>query len=190
MGISLGSSKASFDRDFGDSLGVALATTSVITLDEKSGYGKIYAGYQLMPWFALEGGFTRLGSFSGRNDVNGPGTLFADVESSGIHIDAVFMLDTQTNFTPFGKIGMVLAGTRIEYSSSGSVTITGDPVHEQGDSFLKLGLGVSYAFNRSISARIELEHLSAGRKTRSSPEEDFNVFQHINAFSLGLTYRF
>jgi OmpA-OmpF porin, OOP family len=193
VGVSLGSSTASFDREFRDSLDDAIFLTSAITLDEKSGYGKLYAGYRLLPWFALEGGFTNLGSFTGTNQVTtstGPGTVVAEVESRGIHIDGVFLLATQTNFTPFGKVGIVLAGTRIEYSASGSVGIVGDPVHEQGDGFFKLGLGIDYTFNRNISGRVELEHMSAGRKNRRSPEEDFNVFEHVNAFSLGVSYRF
>ena len=108
----------------------------------------------------------------------------------GIHIDAVFTARTQSNFTPFGKIGMVASNTRIEYATTGSVTLVGDSVHEQNDGFLKLGVGLSYAFNPNLAARVEFEHLNAGRKTSRSPEEDVNVYRDINAFSLGLTYRF
>lgn len=191
VGVSLGSARASFDRELTE---VSGATASSVSSEDRSGYGKLYAGFQLLPWFAVEGGFTNLGSYSTTRSVTAPasGSLSAKVETAGIHIDAVFMARTQTSFTPFGRVGLVLAGTRVEYSTSGAVALQpgADAVHEQGDGFLKLGIGVDYAFNRNISGRLELEHMGAGRKTSRAPEEDINVYRSIGAFSLGLAYRF
>ena len=169
------------------------ATASSVSSDDTSGYGKLYAGYQLMPWFALEGGLTNLGKYSTTRTVTAPGSgsLTARVETIGWHFDAVLMMRTQTGFTPFAKAGMVAAGTRIEYSSSGMGLPPGtDPVHDQGETFLKLGIGVDYALARSLSARLELEQMGAGRKGSASPDQDVNVYSSIGAFSLGLTYRF
>jgi OOP family OmpA-OmpF porin len=191
IGLSLGSATAGFDRDATEVTG---ATASSVSSEDKSGYGKLYAGYQLMPWFALEGGISNLGSYTATRTVTAPasGSLTAKVETRGIHIDAILMARTQTGFTPFAKFGTVFTNTHIEYSTTGSVTLGPgvDAEHDQGDGFLKLGVGVDFAFNRSVSARLELEHLSAGRKDSRSPDEDVNVYRHINAFSLGLTYRF
>lgn len=190
-GISLGSATASFDKELTEITG---ATTSSISSDDESGYGKIYVGYQILPWFAVEGGFSNLGTYSTTRNVTAPaaGSLSAKVESRGIHIDAVFMARTQTNFTPFGRIGIVGTNTRIEYSTTGAVALQPgvDPVHEQGDGFLKLGIGVDFAFTPNLSGRVELEHMGAGRKTSRSPDEDINVYRSIGAFSLGLSYRF
>ncbi len=188
-GISLGSATANLDRQFTEVTG---ATASSVSADDKSNYGKIYAGYQLQPWFALEGGFTNLGTYGATRTVTSPsaGSLNAKVRTRGIHIDAVFMARTQTNFTPFGKIGVVTANTRIEYAATGAVALVGDSDHDQNDGFLKLGVGLSYAFARNLAARIEFEHLNAGRKNSDSPEDDVDVYRDINAFSLGLVYRF
>lgn len=169
------------------------ATASSVSSDEKSGYGKLYAGYQLMPWFALEGGLANLGKYSTTRTVTAPGSgeLTARVETIGWHIDALLLMRTQSGFTPFVKAGMVAAGTRIEYSSSGMGLPPGtDPVHDQGETFVKLGIGVDFAFARSLSARLELEQMGAGRKGSRSPEQDVNVYSSIGALSLGLVYRF
>jgi OmpA-OmpF porin, OOP family len=191
VGISLGSATAKFDREVSEVTG---ATASSVSSDDKSGYGKIYVGYQVLPWFAVEGGFSNLGTYSTTRNVTAPasGSLTANVETRGIHIDAVFLARTQTNFTPFGRIGIVATNTRIEYSTTGAVTLQPgvDTVHDQGDGFLKLGIGVDYAFTPNLSARVELEHMGAGRKTSRSPDEDINVYRSIGAFSLGLAYRF
>jgi outer membrane autotransporter protein len=151
-------------------------------------------GANVTPWFALEGGFSNLGSYTTTRTVTAPfsGSLTARAETFGIHVDAILMARTQTRFTPFARFGMVSTNTHIEYSTTGSATLRPglDGDHDQADGFLKLGVGVDIAINPSISARLELEHLRAGRKDRGSPEEDVNVYRHINAFSLGLTYRF
>jgi OOP family OmpA-OmpF porin len=190
VGASLGSATARFDTELTHIDG---AMTSSISTDDQSGYGKIYAGFQITPWFAVEGGVTNLGAYSQARTVTlfGTGTIRADVESAGLHFDAVFMARTQSAFTPFGKVGVVLAGTRVEYTTTGSVAPPGgNAVHEQSDGFLKLGVGLDYAFNRNLFGRVELERMSTERKTSRAPEEDINVYRSIGAFSLGLAYRF
>jgi outer membrane autotransporter protein len=102
------------------------------------------------------------------------------------------MMRTQTGFTPFAKLGIVAAATRIEYATSGAVALPPgtDLVHDQADTFVKLGVGVDYAFSRSFSARLELEQMGTGSKSSRAPEQDVNVYRSIGAASLGLVYRF
>src|SRR5688572_30252478 len=69
VGISLGSATASFDKELTEITGV---TASSISSDDESGYGKIYVGYQILPWFAVEGGFSNLGTYSTTRNVTAP----------------------------------------------------------------------------------------------------------------------
>lgn len=190
VGGSLGSATARFDTELTH---IDAAVTSSMSSDDKSGYGKIYAGFQLEPWFAVEAGLINLGAYNTTRNISAPasGSVRAEVESAGLHLDAVIMARTQTAFTPFGKIGLVLARTRIEYTTTGGVTLPPgrDAVHEQRDSFLKLAAGIDYAFNRNFLGRIELERMGSRRSSRASGE-DVDAYRSLDTVSIGLIYRF
>jgi OOP family OmpA-OmpF porin len=183
VGLSVGQSKVKID----DSLvAVTGATASSVSKDETDTGYKIYVGHRFHRNFALEGGWTDLGKFRATRNVTAPavGSLSAEVESSGFHLDALGILPLQ-QFSLFGKVGAMYATTESSFSTTGAVVLLpGENANpEESELEWKLGLGASYAFTRNLAVRAEWERvLKVGSSETGEGDMDL--------FSVGLTFRF
>jgi len=123
VGLSVGQSRVTIEDSAVTVLG---ATASSFSKDETDTGFKLYAGYRFNRHFALEGGWTDLGSFRATRNVTAPavGSLSAEIEASGFHFDAVGILPLQQFFL-FGKLGLMYATTETSRSSTGAVVLAG-----------------------------------------------------------------
>lgn len=87
------------------------------------------------------------------------------------------------NFALFGKLGGIYTTTETTIASTGAVVIAGSPNREKSEFNLKWGIGASYAFTRSLAARLEFEQVQQIGDS-STGEGD------VQMFSIGLTYHF
>jgi OOP family OmpA-OmpF porin len=137
--------------------------------------GKIFAGYQFHPNFAVEAAYADLGSVSG--DVR-------SVRGQGGVIDAVGILPFGAwghDFNVFGKIGV--ADTQLR----GGV----DTGYKAGAHY---GVGVGYNFTHALGVRLEAERfqkVGAQQVAFVPGEGDVNFGQaRANLYSIGLQYNF
>jgi OOP family OmpA-OmpF porin len=181
-GLSVGQSKVKFDESFPAVGGV---TASSVSKDETDTAYKLYAGYRLHRNFAVEGGWTDLGEWTATRNITAPavGSLRVNIEASGWHVDALGIFPLQNNFAFFGKLGGIYTTTKSNRSATGAVVLGGSPNREKSEFNLKWGIGASYAFIRSLAARLEFEQVHKIGDS-STGEGD------VQMFSIGLTYHF
>lgn len=117
--------------------------------------GKLFGGYQLHPYFAVELGLVDLGHIS---DASG------SIKSHGEYIDGVGLLPLNASWSLLGSIGA--ANVDIDTSNG-----------DDRGAGLKLGLGAEFAINRSVALRGEYEnyHVSAFNSHPNIGQYSFGV---------------
>lgn len=129
-------------------------------LDDDSGQ-KFYGGYQFTDRYALEGGYTDLGSF----DIDTiPG---ADVDVDGIEVAAVASFSLPNQFSIFGKAGLY------NWDQEVSTPIVGVVEDDDGTDIM-YGFGVNY---------------NVGNWGIRSEWERFDADEDIDMLSVGVIYR-
>lgn len=143
---------------------------------------KLQLGYQVNPNFAVEGGYVDLGQ-QNYHVAYDTGDAKAKVRSRGLNVDTLGILPVNSEFSVFGKLGVIDAKTR--YHIDGS-----DDDGEFADSREKyrwspnFGVGANYAVNDETSLRLELERFEdIGSKSTTGE-------QNVDLVSLGVSYRF
>lgn len=122
---------------------------------------KLYGGYKFNRHFALEGGYFNLGKFgyTANATVAGvpAGTLTGKIKIQGLNVDAVGILPFTKNFSGFGRLGLIYAEAKDNFSSTGAVPAPADPSPSKRDLGYKAGLGLQYDITRHVGLRAELE---------------------------------
>lgn len=140
--------------------------------------GKIFAGYQFHPNFAVEAAYVDLGSVDG---------VIRSVKGQGGVIDAVGILPFGAwghDFNVFGKIGVA------DMKLNGGI----DEGYKAG---VHYGIGVGYNFTHALGVRLEAERFQkvgaeqAGLATVDGVTGPVDFGQaHANLYSIGLQYNF
>ncbi|MDH3670350.1 MAG: porin family protein [Gammaproteobacteria bacterium] len=128
-------------------------------LDDDSGQ-KFYGGYQFTDRYALEGGYTDLGSF----DIDVP-LVAGDVEVDGIQVAGVASFPLRDRFSIFGKAGIYM------WDSDVSVPVLGSS--DDGTDIM-YGFGLNYGAG-NWGVRGEWEH--------------FDADDDVDMLSVGVIYR-
>lgn len=145
-------------------------TNIISTEDAKDSAYRIFGGYRVAPFFAVEAHYTDLGKYSlGSSAViattNQPGTINSNFKAKGYGVDAVFIAPIADAFSIYGKLGVFRSKTEATFTSSGAIAVApvplgGTPVFRISPSADKTGatygVGVQYDFNKQISARADL----------------------------------
>lgn len=135
--------------------GPGFATTAVSHDDTSNGY-KVYAGYKFNQYFALEGGYFDLGTFSLNATMTPPGTLTGNIKLKGVNFDAVGTLPFTENFSGFARLGWAYSQAKDAFSGTGSLGgLNSDP--SKSELNYKYGVGLEYSFTPSIGMRLEEE---------------------------------
>jgi OOP family OmpA-OmpF porin len=133
-------------------------------LDDDSGT-KFYGGYQFTDRYALEGGYTDLGTF----DVDASlGT--GDVEVDGLQVAGVASFSLPNQFSIFGKAGLYNWDSDVTVTVPGLGTVAAD---DDGTDVM-YGFGVGY---------------SAGNWGVRGEWERFDADDDIDMISVGVIYR-
>jgi OOP family OmpA-OmpF porin len=181
-GANIGQSLATIDNDRISSglLGSGLTVTSIADDDRDRGY-KLFGGYQLNKYLAVEAGYFDLGQFSFLANTVPIGTLSGNIQVRGVNLDAVGMLPITDKFSAFARLGVTHAHTKGSFAGTGAVNVL-DPSPRASDNNLKVGLGVQYAFTDALSLRAEIERYRINDSVGHKGD--------IDMASVGLVYRF
>jgi OOP family OmpA-OmpF porin len=181
-GANLGQSNASIDdaRISNDLLGSGLVTTSIDDDDRDRGF-KLFGGYQVNKYFAVEAGYFDLGQFGFVANTVPTGSLSGNIKIKGLNLDAVGTLPITEKFSAFGRLGVAYAHTDGSFVGTGAVNVL-NPSPSARDTNLKVGLGVQYAFTEALSLRAEIERYRINDAVGNKGDVDLA--------SIGLVYRF
>jgi outer membrane protein OmpA-like peptidoglycan-associated protein len=169
----------------------------------------LFAGYQFVPWLAIEAAYMDLGNETVRAEgtytyvyVNPPGvntptggsfSSDAKFESSGWAISALPMLPLGESWNLFGLIGYYMGDNKVSVDFSGqdkniSGANIGTPYqfkdHSSDTSGVLLwGGGISYTWNQRVSFRLEYDNVADVAETGGHKTD-------VERFTFGLLYRF
>ena len=182
VGGNLGQTRATIDDQRIDAnLRAKGFTFDSIADDKRSFGGKVFGGYQLNNFFAVEGGYFNLGKFGYTATTVPTGTLRGDAKMQGLNLDLVGRLPITEGFSVFGRAGVNYASVRDNFSGTGAVVVQ-DPSPSKREANFKLGAGLEYAFNKALSVRAELERYRINDAVGNHGDVDM--------VSVGLVYRF
>lgn len=162
------------------SLGFTGVTTSK---DESSIAYKVFAGYAINRYVAIEGGYFDLGKF-GFNSLALPTVgLSGDVKVRGINLDAVLSYPLAAGFSVFGRIGVLSAESKFQLALVSGLGAGAATIKETKIGW-KTGLGIGYEFSNGLGLRGEWERYNVADGTKTGDKADVDVF------GISLQYRF
>ena len=182
VGGNIGKSKASIDdaRITSALLGEGFTTTSLS--DDKSDTGfKLYGGYQINRFLALEGGYFKLGKFGYTAGTLPLGTLNGRIKISGVNLDLVGSVPLGEQFALFARAGVIDADVKDTFTGTGFVTVINPNPSKRAASY-KFGAGLGYDFTRALGMRVEVERYRIDDAVGNKGD--------IDLLSVGLLYRF
>jgi OOP family OmpA-OmpF porin len=177
-GAGVGVSKTAMGENY---LGITGATGSNLSRNDLGVGKKLFAGYQLNPNVAVEGGYVDLGKTISTRSMGTPaaGSIVMNSRSSGWFVDLTGMVPIGTSdVSLIGKVGRVASETSRTLSTSGTVTLAPGTATTYNDkeSNWKYGAGAQYEINKSMIARGEVELYRKLGKEGNLGENDVGLF--------------
>lgn len=197
--VGAGGGVARFDSDIPDQIRSAYAGTgftvdSANITDNEEGAWKIYAGWRLHRYFAVEVGYLDLGEARSSYDVGVPGQGVAQragrYRLDGIELAALGMLPVGERATVFAKAGVLFSN--LEYSESGTDQ-SGAPAsfsHRTRQQPFLWGVGGSWQFTEALSARLEWQRVEDVGRNFALTDSGNGKFSHVDVIGLNLQWQF
>ena len=158
---------------FNGSLGTAPAGFSVTEFDRTDTGFKLFAGANLNPNFAVEGGYVGLGKASLTVTEDGEGgSVSGNVKGDGYFVDLVGKMPVAQNWALFGKLGVFHGKVKAS---------AGDGSDSDSGTSYKFGVGAEYALTKTIAVRGEWERYRF---------KAFGDSGNANLLSVGVTLAF
>jgi OOP family OmpA-OmpF porin len=181
-GLSVGQSRSNLDQDHtaNSVIGAGPVVTGIDHNNDGTAY-KVFGGYRFTRNIAMEAGYFNLGKFGFTSATTPSGTLNGELKVQGINVDLVGTLPLTDRFAAFGRVGTMYSETRGSFSGSGAVTVS-DPSPSQRGMNYKIGAGVQYALNSTLTLRGEFEHYRVN--------DSVGEHTDINVVSVGLLFPF
>lgn len=131
---------------------------TVATFDDSNTAFKFFAGYRVLPWLAIEGGYDNLGrssvSYSGAG-----GTARLDYKVDALKLTGVGSFAFgNTGFSAFGKVGFGYARVRENTNNFPPVVARGELSDREWRITPVVGAGLQYQLPRGLALRAEYEH--------------------------------
>lgn len=158
IGGSFGKSKVSdfSSSDLNTELASLGVTATSTTEDGDSGL-KVFAGYRIMKYLAVEGAYANLGEVSARVITTAPvaGTANIELENTAITLSALGILPLNDKFSLFGRLGLNVWNVDVSASGTGS----GGATYSDSDdgTGVVYGLGAAYNLTPNLNLRVEWE---------------------------------
>jgi OOP family OmpA-OmpF porin len=153
-GFGLGQSRLGFKT--GD-FNIGPAGTG-ISFDESDTAFKFFAGYRVLPWLAIEGGYDNLGRNTvGFSNAGGAARLEYKVDALKLTGVGSFAFGN-TGFSAFGKLGFGYTRVREDSSNFPAVMARSDVSESEWKITPVIGAGVQYRLPRGLALRAEYEH--------------------------------
>lgn len=181
-GASVGKSRAKLDEAgmAAYNAGPAVSVTGVAVDDSATGY-KVFGGYRINPYFAVEAGLFSLGTFSFDASTLPPGSVHGQSKYRGLNLDLLGTLPITDKLSALLRGGVQRSWTRNNFSGTGAVIVPDSTPRTRGVNY-KLGVGLQYAMSPNVALRAEVE--------RYRINEAMDRKANVNAYSVGLVFPF
>lgn len=144
---------------------------------------KVNVGYNFNKFFAVEGGYVKLGKAPYNTSVKG-GQVSSSVKASGIHVAALGILPVNEQFSVFGKLGLIRSTVhqQLDASGPGQQVSGSNTYHRVGGNW---GVGASVKISKPLALRVEAEQFFRleGLHNKSSGLK-------VNLLTAGVQYSF
>lgn len=140
------------------------------TCDDRDTAWRVFGGYQIHRNFAIEAGYTDLGSF----DRSAPG-LQASLDATAFDLVGVGMWPLGNNFSVYGKLGL--------YRSD----VDAEALGKDKNNDWTYGVGAQYNFTRNVAARLEWQRYQSVEFKRF---DGSNGDGDIDVVNLGVLFAF
>jgi OmpA-OmpF porin, OOP family len=153
--------------------------------DNRGSAYRVFGGYQLHRYVAVEAGYVDLGKFNLTSTVVPAGTLERRSSVKGFDVGVVGLLPLTTKLVSFVRIGAFRSKRKEQLSASGSIELlpTITDVNER-QTKLTYGIGLTYDVTKNVGLRGEWNQY------RRYNDALLETVSNINMVSLGLVYRF
>ena len=200
-GTFLGQSKTGSELVSNRESTVVNAAVTGSDFDSKDTGFKIFGGYRVLPWIALELNYTDLGQSRLQTNIlnsNPPttGSVTLIRKITGVGADALFIAPLGERASVYGRIGAVRSRLEADAALSGSIVFTsGNPADRSrtttvNETVARYGVGGEWLVAPNVGLRIDWERwLDVGKKfeiggSGNTGEADTDFY------SLGVVYRF
>lgn len=147
VGGSIGQSKTKND----DAAFTALGAT-VTKNDERNSMFRLFAGYDINKYFAVEAAYVDLGAFGVSGTIGAaPFSAFGDI--NGFSASGVGTLPLSEKFSLFGSVGVFLSKVK----ASATVATVAGAARDHGTD-VTAGAGIKYALSKNTAVRLEVNH--------------------------------
>ncbi len=182
FGLSGGKSTPNFNEaGMANSLHTPGVTTSSLTEDKRGKSFKLFGGYQMNRYLALEACFFDLGKFGFSSSTTPAGTLNGTMKVDGLNLDLVGTMHLSERFSLLGRIGAQNARTRDNFTGTGAAAGSTQSRSDRGTK-IKYGVGMQYEVNPWLMVRAELERYRVANGLGGPG--------NVNAATLGLVFPF
>lgn len=142
-------------RELVNDLGYFSAATST----DKRDFGwRVFAGYQMLPWLALEGAYVDVGRSKWTSVVSPPGTIDVSLRTSAWTLGLAARYEFVPGLSAYGRVSAAYAKTKPSISATGFAD-AGDTTSRR-DTVPAYAAGIEYSFTPRISGRIEFERIA------------------------------
>ncbi len=186
VGGSIGKSDIKFNNaaQSDQFLDLGFTNPSTVSNTKDTGY-RLFGGYQLHKYIAVEAAYVDLGRFSFRTDVTPRGSLTGSTRIDGFELSALGTLPIGDRFGLFARVGALAAQTKTSYTGGGSIeTLIGGDTQKKRSTELVYGAGAMYNINKNLSVRGEWSRYERLGNIYTGGRTDANLY------SLGVVYRF
>ncbi len=182
LGAGIGKSIASIDQQqIAADLQNAGFTVNDVTRDRRDQSFKVYGGYQLLPYVAIEAGYFDLGDFNFQADTVPMSMYSGEVGIKGINLAVVGTLPLTDQLSALAKLGLTYNDSDTRFSSNGLVGVNAFSSSSHYTSH-QFGVGLQYQFSHALALRLEAERYRIDDLVGSNGD--------IDVVTLGLTYRY
>jgi OOP family OmpA-OmpF porin len=136
-------------------LGFFSASTNV---DKGDGAWRVFAGYQILPWLAVEGAYVDVGKTTWSSVVDPPGTLDVSLRTTAWTLGVAARYEFVPQWWGYGRLSAAWTETKSSVSASGFAESAGEPKSRR--TVPAYAAGVEYAFSPRVFARLEYEGMS------------------------------
>lgn len=183
VGANLGRSDVKINGDDVNNAFANQGLTTSSSLDRHHSAYSLNLGYQINPYFAVQGDYVDLGKHSLSGTVTAPtaDTLGGDLKIRGYDLSAVGILPINTDWAVYGKAGAFRAKTDLDAGSTGAVAVSSQ---SHDDTVPTYGVGASYDFTKNIIGKLEwnrYQHVGDSNVTGRG---------NVNLVTVGLAYQF
>ncbi len=182
FGAAAGEAEAKFNNvRIGDDLLGSDYETSNLNADNRDKAYKVYLGYQVNSYFALEGGYFDFGTTDFTLDTTPLGVFSSQTDMKGFNFDARAMMPFSDMVSIYALVGVNYIEAKNNQTGTGLVSLIASGSTERDVNY-QYGLGLQFDFTDNFAMRVEAERF---RVNDPSGDKDF-----VDMASLGLVYKF